>query len=208
TGTCQALQGLHALSFYSGFLSLMGLTVDRYVAIVWAPVAHRLHSSTTCWGQLCSGLVWLFSMSGLPISWVVDVTAAVSLAQVALGFALPFAVMAGLLHSDHLTKTKDSCLEDGGHHRGVSLVQVALGFVLPFTVIAACYTAITCALLASLCAQSLKALRLILALVLVFLALQLPYALLTSLDMTALMGHQALSCKVILRRDLASSSLV
>ncbi|CAI5789799.1 C-C chemokine receptor type 10 [Podarcis lilfordi] len=85
----------------------------------------------------------------------------------------------------------------------VSLVQVALGFVLPFTVIAACYTAITCALLASLCAQSLKALRLILALVLVFLALQLPCALLTSLDMTALMGHQALSCKVILRRDLA-----
>nr|XP_028558782.1 C-C chemokine receptor type 10-like [Podarcis muralis]XP_028559642.1 C-C chemokine receptor type 10-like [Podarcis muralis] len=105
-----------------------------------------------------------------------------------------------------------SCVEDyGGVHlyrmaditAVVSLVQVALGFVLPFTVIAACYTAITCALLASLCAQSLKALRLILALVLVFLALQLPYALLTSLDMTALMGHQALSCKVILRRDLA-----
>ncbi|CAI5789756.1 C-C chemokine receptor type 10 [Podarcis lilfordi] len=176
TGTCQALQGLHALNFYSGFLSLMGLTVDRYVAIVGAPVAHRLHSSTTCWGLLCSGLVWLLSAA----------------------LALPYFLYARVEDYGDVSLCRVADVT-----AAISLVQVALGFVLPFAVMAACYTAIARALLASPCAQSLKALRLILALVLVFLALQLPYALLTALDTADLMGHQASSCKVILRRDLA-----
>lgn len=177
TAICQVLQGFHALNFYSGFLFLMGLTLDRYVAIVRAPITHRfLHPAANHWGTLTSCLIWLFSVA----------------------LALP-----------HFLYTQ---VED---HRGVQLcrvmvitatvklVQVALGFVLPFAVMVACYATIARTLLSSPCAQSRKALWLILAMVVLFLALQLPYALLTLLDTADLMSQRASSCKAIFHRDLA-----
>ncbi|XP_061445616.1 C-C chemokine receptor type 10 isoform X2 [Rhineura floridana] len=176
SATCQALLGVHALNSYSGFLFLMGLTIDRYVAIVRAPIAHRLRPAATCWGRLTSGVLWLLSAA----------------------LALPHFMYARVEHYEgfHLCRVADVTVT-------VSLVQVSFGFVLPFAVMMACYAAIVRALLSYPCAQSHKALRLILALVLLFLALQLPYALLTLLDTADLMGHQASSCTVILRRDLA-----
>nr|XP_056720707.1 C-C chemokine receptor type 10 [Euleptes europaea] len=176
SATCQALQGLHALTSYSGFLFLMGLTVDRYVAIVQAPTAYRLRPMAARWGRLSSGLMWLLSAalalpqflyarvedhSGFPLCRVAVVTAA------------------------------------------VSLVQVGLGFVLPFVLMGVCYAAIAHTLLSSPCARSQKALQLIVALVLLFVVLQLPYALLTVLDTADLVGRQASSCPAILRRELA-----
>ncbi|XP_015282079.1 PREDICTED: C-C chemokine receptor type 10 [Gekko japonicus] len=173
---CQALQGLHALTSYSGFLFLMGLTVDRYVAIAQAPTAHRLRPVAARWAGPSAGLVWLLSAAlalpqflyarvedhgGFPLCRVAVVTAAVSLAQ------------------------------------------VGLGFVLPLVLMGACYAAIARTLLSSPCAQSQKALQLILALVLLFVVLQLPHALLTVLDTADLLGRRSSNCPAVLRRDLA-----
>ncbi|XP_062983000.1 C-C chemokine receptor type 10 [Elgaria multicarinata webbii] len=174
--TCQALQGLHALNFYSSFLFLMGLTMDRYVAIVRAPVAHRLRPAASCWGRLTSGLMWLLSAA----------------------LALPHFMYARVEDYEGFQLCRVAVVT-----AAVRLIQVGVGFVLPFAVMVACYAAITCTLLSSPCAQSHKALRLILALVLLFLALQLPYALLTLLDTADLMGQQASTCRVTLHRDLA-----
>ncbi|XP_053118985.1 C-C chemokine receptor type 10 [Hemicordylus capensis] len=176
TATCHALQGFHALTSYSGFLFLMGLTMDRYVVIVRAPIAHRLRPAATCWGRLGSGLVWLLSSA----------------------LALPQFLYARVEDYQGFQLCRVAVVTTT-----VSLLQVIIGFALPFTVMVVCYTAIARTLLSSSCAQSHKALWLILALVLLFLALQLPYALLTLLDTADLMGHQASRCTVILRRDLA-----
>lgn len=176
TGACHALQGLHALTFYSGFLFLMGLTIDRYVVIVWAPVAHHLRPTVTCWGRLNLALVWLLSAA----------------------LALPQFLYAHVEDHGDIQFCRVTIVT-----AAVSLVQVGLGFVLPFAVMVVCYAAIARTLLSSSCAQSHKALRLILALVLLFLVLQLPYTLLTLLDTADLMGRHASSCTVTLHQDLA-----
>uniref|UniRef100_A0A8D2LQG4 C-C motif chemokine receptor 10 n=1 Tax=Varanus komodoensis TaxID=61221 RepID=A0A8D2LQG4_VARKO len=173
---CQALQGFHALNFYSSFLFLMGLTIDRYVAIVQAPIAHRLRPAANCWGGLLSGLMWLFSAA----------------------LALPQFMYAHVEDHEGFQLCRVAVVTVV-----INVMQIGFGFALPFAVMVACYAAITRTLLASPCAQTHKALQLILALVLLFLALQLPYALLTLLDTADLMSQQAASCKVILQRDLA-----
>lgn len=176
TGACHALQGLHALTFYSGFLFLMGLTMDRYVVIVWAPIAHHLRPTVTRWGKLSSGLLWLLSAA----------------------LALPQFLYARVEDYENIQLCRVTVVT-----AAVSLVQVGLGFALPFAIMVVCYAAIARTLLSSSCAQSYKALWLILALVLLFLALQLPYTLLTLLDTADLMGRHASSCAAILRQDLA-----
>uniref|UniRef100_A0A8D0DSY6 C-C motif chemokine receptor 10 n=1 Tax=Salvator merianae TaxID=96440 RepID=A0A8D0DSY6_SALMN len=174
--TCQALQGFHALIFYNGFLFLMGLTVDRYVAIVRAPIAHRLRPATTFWGRLSSGLVWLLSAA----------------------LALPHFLYAQVEDYDGFQLCRVAAVT-----ATISMVQVAFGFLLPFAIMVACYASIARTLLSSPCVHSHKALWLILALVLFFLVLQMPYALLTVLDTADLIRHQASSCAATLRRDLA-----
>nr|XP_060639143.1 C-C chemokine receptor type 10 [Anolis sagrei ordinatus] len=176
TAACQGLQGLHALNFYSGFLFLTGLTLDRYVAIVRAPIAHRLRLATTCWARLGLGLIWLLSSS----------------------LALPHFLYARMEDHEGFQLCRVATVAVA-----ISLVQVALGFVLPFVVMVVSYMAIARTLLSSPCAQSQRALWLILSLVFLFLALQLPYALLTLLDTADLMSQQVSSCKVIFHRDLA-----
>ncbi|KAJ7313404.1 hypothetical protein JRQ81_004740 [Phrynocephalus forsythii] len=177
TAVCQVLQGFHALNFYSGFLFLMGLTLDRYIAIVRAPITYRfLRPAANHWGTLSSWMIWLFS----------------------LALALPHFLYAHVEDHGGFQLCRVAIIT-----ATVKLIQVALGFVLPFVIMVACYVTIARTLLSSPCAQSRKALWLILALVFLFLALQLPYALLTLLDTADLMSQRASSCKIILHRDLA-----
>uniref|UniRef100_A0A8C0FY72 G-protein coupled receptors family 1 profile domain-containing protein n=2 Tax=Chelonoidis abingdonii TaxID=106734 RepID=A0A8C0FY72_CHEAB len=66
-----------------------------------------------------------------------------------------------------------------------------------------CYAAVARTLLAARSFQRHKALRVILALVLVFVALQLPYSLVVLLDTADLLGSRELSCAQSRRKDLA-----
>uniref|UniRef100_A0A8C5WSN5 G-protein coupled receptors family 1 profile domain-containing protein n=1 Tax=Laticauda laticaudata TaxID=8630 RepID=A0A8C5WSN5_LATLA len=173
---CQILQGFHALTFYSGFLFLMNLTLDRYIAIVWVPIARRMRPTASFWGKLCSGLMWLFSAA----------------------LAVPNVMYAHVEDYKGFQLCRVTVVRTT-----VCFVQVGFGFVLPFTIMVICYAAITRTIWSSPYAQSHKALWLILALVLLFLVLQLPYALLTLLDAADLIGQQSSSCTVSLQRDLA-----
>lgn len=177
SAACQALQGLHALTSYSGFLFLMGLTVDRYVAIVQAPTALRLRPTAARWGRLSAGLAWLLS-------------AALALPQFL--HAQVEEDQGGLLVCRVAVVTA-----------AVSLAQVGLGFVLPLVLMGACYAAIALTLLSSPGVQSQKALQLVFALVLLFVVLQLPYALLTVLEAADLLGQPSFSCSAALQRELA-----
>ncbi|KYO46444.1 C-C chemokine receptor type 10 [Alligator mississippiensis] len=183
TGSCQALQGLYALNFYSGFLFLTFISIDRYVAITRAPLAYRLRPRAKRYGWLAAGLAWLFSaLLALP-QFVYSQT------ELHQGLQL-----CRVVFPKSISKAA----------RGATnLAQVVLGFVVPFLVMASCYTAIAHTLLTTRTCPRYKALRVILALVLVFVGLQLPHSLMVLLDTADLLGHREMSCAQSRSKDLA-----
>ncbi|XP_065278881.1 C-C chemokine receptor type 10 [Emys orbicularis] len=183
TDACRTLQGFYALNFYSGFLFLTCISVDRYMAIVRAPAACRLRPRARCYGWLAAGLAWLLSTL----------------------LALPQFVYSRA--EGHQERQLCRVLFPAGVSKAAkgatNLAQVILGFVLPFLVMASCYAAVARTLLAARSFQRHKALRVILALVLVFVALQLPYSLVVLLDTADILGSREMSCAQSRRKDLA-----
>lgn len=182
TAACKALQGLHSLSFYSGFLFLTCISVDRYVAVVRRPAAWRLQSRARCRSSLTVGLAWL----------------------AATMFALPQFIYSQAQQHQHL----QFCHVTFPHvvsraaRGGNNLAQVVLGFVVPFLVMTGCYAAVARKLLASRGAKPRRTLRMLLALVLVFVVLQLPHSLMVLLDAADLLASWERSCSQSRLKDL------
>uniref|UniRef100_A0A8B9PD48 C-C chemokine receptor type 10 n=1 Tax=Apteryx owenii TaxID=8824 RepID=A0A8B9PD48_APTOW len=183
TAACKALQGLYALNFYSGFLFLTCISVDRYVAIVRVPAACRLRPRARRYGWLAAGLAWLL----------------------ALLLALPqFVYGRAEQHQDlWLCRVVFPPAISRAARGATNLAQVVLGFAVPFLVMACCYAAVARTLLAARGAQPHRALRVLLALVLVFVALQLPHSLMVLLDTAELLASWEASCAQSRRKDLA-----
>ncbi|XP_027520597.1 C-C chemokine receptor type 10 [Corapipo altera] len=183
TAACKALQGLYALNFYSGFLFLTCISVDRYVVIVQVPAACRLRPRARRHGWLTAGLAWLLATL----------------------LALPqFIYSQAEQHQDlRICRVVFPHVVSRVARGATNLVQVVLGFVVPFLVMASCYTAVARTLLAARGAQPHRALRVLLALVLVFVALQLPHSLMVLLDAAELLASWEVSCAQSRRKDLA-----
>uniref|UniRef100_A0A8C8R5F3 C-C chemokine receptor type 10 n=1 Tax=Pelusios castaneus TaxID=367368 RepID=A0A8C8R5F3_9SAUR len=183
TDACRTLQGLYMLNSYSGFLFLTCISVDRYVAIVQAPTACRLRPQARCYGWLAAGLAWLLSTL----------------------LALPqFVYSQTEQHQDlQLCRVRFPAGISKAARVATNLAQVTLGFVVPFLVMTSCYAGVARTLLAARSFQRHKALRVTLALVLVFVFLQLPYSLVVVLDTANLLGSGEMSCAQSRRKDLA-----
>ncbi|NWV99721.1 CCR6 protein, partial [Machaerirhynchus nigripectus] len=183
TAVCKVMQGLYSLNFYSGFLFLTCISVDRYVAIVRVPAAFRLRPRARRHGWLMAGLAWLLAML----------------------LALPqFIYSRAEQHQDlQLCRVVFPRVVSRAARGATNLVQVVFGFAVPFLVMASCYTAVARTLLAARGAQRHRALRVLLALVLVFVALQLPHSLMVLLDAAELLANWEMSCAQSHRKDLA-----
>ncbi|NWV70638.1 CCR10 protein, partial [Malurus elegans] len=183
TAACKALQGLYALNFYSGFFFLTCISVDRYVAIVRVTVACRLRPRARRHGWLTAGLAWLLATL----------------------LALPqFIYSQAEQHQDlRICRVAFPRGVSRAARGATNLVQVVFGFVVPFLVMASCYAAVARTLLASRGAQPQRALRVLLALVLVFVVLQLPHSLMVVLDAAELLTIWEMSCAQSRRKDLA-----
>ncbi|XP_038241657.1 C-C chemokine receptor type 10 [Dermochelys coriacea] len=183
TNACQTLQGFYALNFYSGFLFLTCISVDRYMTIVRAQVACRLRPRARCYGWLATGLAWLLSTL----------------------LALPQFVysQAKQYQGRELCRVLFPASISKAARGATNLAQVILGFMLPFLVMASCYMAVARTLLAARSFQRHKALRVVLALVLVFVVLQLPYSLVVLLDTADMLGSREMSCAQSRHKDLA-----
>lgn len=183
TAACKVLHGLYALNFYSGFLFLTCISVDRYVAIVRVPAACRLRPRARRHGWLTAGLAWLLATL-------------LALPQFIYGRAEQ--------HQDlRLCRVVFPQAVSRVARGATNLVQFVLGFVVPFLVMASCYAAVARTLLAARGAQPHRALRVLLALVLVFVALQLPHSLMVLLDAAELLASWEVSCAQSRRKDLA-----
>ncbi|NXR50499.1 CCR6 protein, partial [Hippolais icterina] len=183
TATCKALQGLHALNFYNGFLFLTCISVDRYVAIVRVSAARRLRPRARRHGWLTAGLAWLLAVL----------------------LALPQFIYSQIQHHQglRLCRVVFPRAVSRAARGATNLVQVVFGFVVPFVVMASCYAAVARTLLAARGAQPHRALRVLVALVLVFVVLQLPHSLMVLLDTAELLASWETSCAQSRSKDLA-----
>ncbi|XP_034495710.1 C-C chemokine receptor type 10 isoform X1 [Ailuropoda melanoleuca] len=182
SATCRAISGLYSASFHAGFLFLACISADRYVAITRAlPAAPR--PSAPGRAHMVSAIVWLLSLL---------------LALPALLFSQDGPRegqrRCRLVFPEGLTQTV----------KGASAVaQVALGFALPLAVMASCYALLGRTLLAARGPERRRALRVVVALVVAFVVLQLPYSLALLLDTADLLAARERSCPASKRKDLA-----
>lgn len=148
-GLCKAMHTIYKVSFYSSMLLLSFISVDRYFAISKAISAHRHRSRTVIISKMSSALVWVL----------------------ALVFSVPEMVYTSINNN---TCTPFSSSSDE-LRIGVQASQIALGFVLPLLVMTFCYSSILRTLYYARNFERNKAIKVILAVVAVFLVFQTPY---------------------------------
>ncbi|XP_010160650.1 C-X-C chemokine receptor type 2-like [Antrostomus carolinensis] len=151
TVMCKAISVLQEANFYSGILLLACISVDRYLAIVYAT---RAATEKRHWVKFVCVGIWVFSVL----------------------LSLPVLLFREAFHSP---SNGTVCYERiGGEARGGVVLRIlpqTFGFALPLLVMLFCYGVTIHTLLQTKNAQKQRAMKVILAVVLVFLICWLPY---------------------------------
>ncbi|XP_041029677.1 C-C chemokine receptor type 7 [Carcharodon carcharias] len=148
---CKTVYVLYRVSFFSGMLLLMCISIDRYFSIVRAASAHRHRSKAVYYSKIVSVCVWLFSLL----------------------LSLPELLYSDQKQSDNGMLCKMNL--DNSTIVFTAGTQLAVGFFIPLVVMLFCYCVIIKTLLLARNFEKNKAIKVIIAVVLVFLMFQLPY---------------------------------
>ncbi|XP_051250343.1 C-C chemokine receptor type 9a [Dicentrarchus labrax] len=155
TAVCKLNSAVYKVNLFSSMLLLTCISVDRYVVIVQTTKAQNSQAERRrCSLLVCTG-VWLLALL-LAVPELVFATTATVDSQQYCRMVFP---------TDLGNRTKILVLS----------LQVSMGFCLPFIVMAFCYSIIVAKLLKTRNFQKHKAMRVILAVVVAFVASQLPY---------------------------------
>ncbi|KAG7492444.1 hypothetical protein MATL_G00014490 [Megalops atlanticus] len=147
---CKTMYSVYKISFFSGMLLLTCISVDRYFAIARAVSAHRHRSQAVYISKVSSVALW----------------------ALALLFSVP--EMAYTQVSEN--QTCSPFVGDSGQLRvGIQVGQMVGGFMLPALVMGFCYCAIVRTLIQARNFEKNKAIKVIFAVVAVFLLFQVPY---------------------------------
>lgn len=171
--SCKLLRGVYSVNLYSGMLLLACISGDRYLAIVQARRSFRLRSSTLLYSRLVCVVVWLLALVlSLPtfifyqryqpspveyVSLILDTNPEPIDPQYVCFFRF---------YSNVTAQTVKI---------GVPSAQVAVGFFLPLLIMGFCYISVIVTLLKAKNFQRHKAVRVVLTVVLVFVACHMPY---------------------------------
>ncbi|KAM3624404.1 uncharacterized protein V6R79_023019 [Siganus canaliculatus] len=146
---CKAINTIYKVSFYSSMLLLSLISVDRYFAIARAVTAHRNRSRAMALSKVSSAIVW----------------------AMALIFSTP--------EMKYTTINNNTCTPYSSNSDKLRIPiqtsQVILGFVLPLLIMCVCYSRIIKTLSHARNFERNKAIKVILAVVTVFLVSQVPY---------------------------------
>ncbi|XP_010898058.1 C-C chemokine receptor type 9 [Esox lucius] len=182
-GLCKILSAVYKINFFSSMLLLTCISIDRYVAIVQVTKAHNLKNKTLFYSKLACLIVWVIS-----------------------GFlSLPELIFASV-KSDSFG---NSCVLVYPHNLLnrtkilVLVLQICMGFCLPLLVMVLCYSIIIRTLLQAKSFEKHKALRVIFAVVAVFVLSQLPYNGLLVLDATQAANTTITDCDLSGQFDIA-----
>lgn len=166
---CKVLRGCYSVNLYSDLLLLACISADRYVAIVQARRSFRLRSLP--YSRVICVIVWTFAiLLSVPTfyfySWYEPLHARDDVHQWNGTSRSPQYVCEFRFYNDTvawITKVT------------VPSTQLAVGFFLPLLVMTFCYTAVIVTLQRARNFQRHKALRVVLAVVVVFVLCHLPY---------------------------------
>ncbi|XP_057715794.1 C-C chemokine receptor type 6 [Corythoichthys intestinalis] len=162
TVVCKVLRSAYSINLYSGMLLLACISGDRYIAIVQARRSFGARSSALIYSRIICTAVWGCATAlTLPTLIYTDRYEEASLDSVTIH------VMCELVFSKDETAKLIKKL--------VPCLQMAIGFLLPLAVMLLCYSRIMCTLIRAQSSQRHKAIRVVLAVMVVFIGCHLPY---------------------------------
>ncbi|XP_067825424.1 C-C chemokine receptor type 7 [Heptranchias perlo] len=176
---CKVVYVLYRVSFFSGMLLLMCISIDRYISIVRAASAHRHRSKAVYYSKIVSVGVWL----------------------VAAALSMPELLYSEQKKSDNVLLCKMSL--DNSTVIFTAGTQLAMGFFAPLIVMLFCYCVIIRTLLLARNFEKNKAIKVIIAVVLVFLLFQLPYNSIMLIDTINDINANVTNCDLSKRMNIA-----
>ncbi|XP_045398290.1 C-C chemokine receptor type 6 [Lemur catta] len=154
--TCKVMKGIYAVNFNCGMLLLACISMDRYVAIVQATKAFRLRSRTLPHSKAICLVVWLVS---------------VLISSSTFTFSQKYPLQGG-----DVCEPKYDAVSDPIKWKLLMLgLELLFGFFIPLVFMIFCYLFIVKTLVQAQNSKRHKAIRVIIAVVLVFLACQIPH---------------------------------
>uniref|UniRef100_A0A8C6LHL0 Chemokine (C-C motif) receptor 9a n=1 Tax=Nothobranchius furzeri TaxID=105023 RepID=A0A8C6LHL0_NOTFU len=187
TVLCKLNSALYKINLFSSMLLLTCISVDRYVVIVQTTKAQNSQiERRRCSRCVCMG-VWLLALLLATPEWV-------------------FAEPANVESRQYCRMVFPSNLGNRTKILVLSL-QVSMGFFLPFVVMAFCYSAIVATLLKTRNFGKHKAMRVILAVVVAFVASQLPYNSMLVMETTQASNMTVTDCSKVKALDKAGQVL-
>lgn len=184
---CKVNASVYKVNLFSSMLLLACISIDRYVVIVQTTKAHNSQvERRRCSTVVCVG-VWL----------------------VAALLAIPELMFAAPVEVDGQQYCRMVFPSELGNRNKIMTLslQVTMGFCLPFIVMAFCYSVIVAKLLKTRNFQKHKAMRVILAVVVVFVASQLPYNGVLVGQAAQVSNTTASDCEEGIRLDMAQQVL-
>lgn len=146
---CKAMHTIYKVSFYSSMFLLSSISVDRYFVIAKAVSAHRHRSQAIFFSKVSSIVIWVL----------------------ALIFSIP--------ELKYTTINNNTCSPYSSSSDPlrvkIQASQIVLAFAVPLLIMSICYSSIIQTLCKARSFERNKAIKVILAVVVVFLASQVPY---------------------------------
>ncbi|XP_007541257.1 C-C chemokine receptor type 9a isoform X1 [Poecilia formosa] len=184
---CKINSALYKVNLFSSILLLTCISVDRYIVIVQTTKAQNSQLERRRCSRVVCAAVWLLALL---------------LATPELAFAAPAA--AGSSHYCRMVFPPDM----GNRTKILVLsLQVSMGFFVPFIVMGFCYSVIIAKLFTTRNFEKHKAMRVILAVVAVFIVSQLPYNSMLVMEATQASNMTVTDCDQLKALDKAGQVL-
>lgn len=181
---CKVVSAVYKINFFSSMLLLTCISVDRYIAIVQVTKAQNLKKKRLFYSKLACLFVWFVStLLALP---------EFIFAQVKTSWRGPSSCSL-VYWNNAFNQTKILVLS----------LQICMGFFLPLLVMLFCYSVIIRTLLQAKSFEKHKALRVIFAVVFVFVLSQLPYNSLLIMEATQAANTTITDCQTVTGFDVA-----
>uniref|UniRef100_A0A4W3HTD0 C-C motif chemokine receptor 10 n=1 Tax=Callorhinchus milii TaxID=7868 RepID=A0A4W3HTD0_CALMI len=177
---CKIVQSLYSMTFYSGFLFLTCISVDRYIVIVRATLAHRLRGKTIYYSKVTCLIVWFVSIL----------------------ISLPQFIYSHVELEEQVCWMTYPDVANGWMKVGTLITQLVIGFLIPLLVMLFCYSIIIRTLLQARNSEKHKAFKVIMAIVVTFVVFQTPYNIISILETADTLNHSSSVCQQRSQRDI------
>ncbi|XP_021566925.1 C-C chemokine receptor type 7 isoform X3 [Carlito syrichta] len=151
---CKLIFGIYKMSFFSGMFLLLCISIDRYVAIVQAVSAHRHRARVLLISKLSCLGIWILA----------TVLSTPELLYSSVRKSSSEQVLRCFLITEHMEALVT-----------IQVAQMVIGFLVPLLAMSFCYLVIIRTLLQARNFERNKAIKVIIAVVVVFIVFQLPY---------------------------------